>query len=127
MNIKTTALVTVALAASSVMALQHGRSATTDKPVQAKVVKGVQVATVTVANGKYSPSVIKVKKGLPVVLTFVGGDHLGCGGTVEFKSLKQKLVVKQGTKASLKFKPEKAGEVAFACPMDMYKGKVVVN
>lgn len=127
MNTKTLTLAVLALAATSVMAFQHSQQAKPEAPVDAKLVKGVQVATVTVANGKYSPSIIKVKKGTPVEITFVGGSHLGCGSTIEAKSLKQKLTVKEGGKAVLKFKPEKAGDIPFACPMNMYKGKIVVG
>lgn len=128
MNTKTISIAVLALAATSVLALQHdNHGAKPEAPVDAKLVKGIQVATVTVSGGKYSPAVIKVKKGTPVEITFVGGKNIGCGSTIEIKSLKQKLTVKEGGKAVLKFTPSKAGDVAFACPMNMYKGKVVVN
>ncbi len=128
MNIRTISIIAIALAATSVLAFQQKHNTTkADAPVEAKLVKGVQVATVTVGDGKYTPSVIKVKKGTPVAITFVGGKHIGCGSTIEVKSLKQKLSVKEGGKAVLKFKPDKAGEIAFACPMNMYKGKFIVK
>ncbi|MFX8758828.1 cupredoxin domain-containing protein, partial [Acinetobacter baumannii] len=67
--------------------------------------------TVTVAEGKYTPSAISVKKGVPVAITFKGGAKMGCGATIEFKSLKQKQTVKQGQTVTFKFTPDKAGEV----------------
>lgn len=47
-----------------------------EKPVLAKLVKGVQVATVTI-DGGYTPSIIEVKKGTPVELTFKGTSSAG--------------------------------------------------
>ena len=67
------------------MAMQTGSK--TDKSATAKQSKKVQKATITINNG-YSPSSIKVKHGIPVELTYVGGKNIGCGGTVVFKSLK---------------------------------------
>ncbi len=56
------------------------------------------------------------------VFTNIGDAH-----QENFKSLKQKQTVKQGQTVTFKFTPDKAGEVAFACPMGMYKGKVLVK
>ena len=63
----------------------------------------------------------------PVAITFKGGAKIGCGSTIEFKSLKMKQSVKQGQSVTFKFTPAKTGEIAFACPMNMYRGKVVVK
>lgn len=109
------------------MAMQHGQRQEAPKPVPAKEVKGVQTLTVTIADGRYTPSVISVKKGKPVALTFKGGKNMGCGSTVEFKSLKQKQSVKEGTTIVFKFTPKVAGDIKFACSMDMIQGKVVVK
>lgn len=120
-------LLAATLAASSLaLALQH-EAHHPQPPTPAKEVKGVQTITVTVADGKYAPSTIAVKKGKPVAITFKGGKHMGCGSTVQFKSLKMKQTLKEGQTVVFKFKPDKAGDVAFACPMGMYKGKVVVK
>lgn len=134
------ALATVALASLAVaiptdpqqsccggeMAVQHDQHHKAE-PVPAKEVKGVQKLTVSVADGKYSPSVISVKKGKPVELTFKGGKNMGCGSTIEFKSLKQKQTVKEGKTVVFKFTPKQAGDIKFACSMDMIQGKVVVK
>lgn len=91
----------------------------------AKQAKGIQKATITINNG-YSPSSIKVKKGTPVELTFVGGKNIGCGGTVVFKSLKISKSVAVGKSVVIKFTPTKKGEIPFTCGMGMLSGKVVV-
>jgi plastocyanin domain-containing protein len=119
-------LVVAALMSTTAFAFQH-EAHHQDSPVPAKTVKGVQTITVTVAEGKYTPYAISVKKGVPVAITFKGGAKMGCGSTIEFKILKQKQTVKQGQTVTFKFTPDKAGDVAFACPMGMYTGKVVVK
>lgn len=108
------------------MSAQHSQ-AKNEQPVPAKEVKGVQTLTVTIADGKYSPALISVKKGKAVALTFKGGKNMGCGSTVEFKSLKQKQSVKEGKTVVFKFAPKEAGEIKFACSMDMIQGRVVVK
>ncbi len=126
MKHSTTILVAAALMSTTALAFQH-EGHHQDSPVPAKTVKGVQTMTVTVAQGKYSPAAIAVKKGVPVAITFKGGAKMGCGSTIEFKSLKQKQSVKEGQTVTFKFTPDKAGDIAFACPMGMYQGKVVVK
>ena len=108
------------------MKMQHEKQAG-PKPIAATLVKGVQVATIVIDGGKYTPSVISVKKGVPVVLTFKGGKQLGCGGTVVFKSLKMSKDVATGKSVNFKFTPKKVGAIAFTCGMGMYDGKVVVQ
>lgn len=108
----------------SMMAMQDRKDM--DKPVAAKMVKGVQKATVTIDNGMYMPAVISVKKGKPVELTFKAGKSPGCGSTVVFKSLKISKEV--GSKpVVIKFTPKDAGTIAFTCGMGMFDGKVVVK
>ncbi len=107
----------------NMMAMQTGKG--TNKSTAAKPAKGVQRATITV-NGGYSPSMIKVKHGMPVELTFVGGKNIGCGGTVIFKSLKISKEVAVGKSTVIKFTPSKKGEIPFTCGMGMLQGKVVV-
>ena len=126
MKQNTTMLLAAALMSTTALAFQH-EAHHQDAPVPAKTVKGVQVITVTVAQGKYTPSSISVKKGVPVAITFKGGAKMACGSTIEFNSLKQKQTVKEGKTVTFKFTPDKAGEVSFACPMGMYQGKVIVK
>lgn len=106
------------------MAMQGGHDMA--KPTTAKLVNGVQKATVVIDGGMYMPAVISVKKGKPVELTFKAGKNLGCGGTVVFKSLKISKEV--GSKpAVVRFTPKQAGTIAYTCGMGMYDGKVVVK
>lgn len=108
----------------SMMALQDGKDM--EKPVAAKMVKGVQKATITIDKGMYMPATISVIKGKPVELTFKAGKQPGCGSTVVFKSLKISKEV--GSRpVVIKFTPKEAGTIAFTCGMGMYDGKILVK
>jgi len=107
------------------MAMETGHDM--DKPVVAKLLKGVQKLSITIDDGKYSPAVISVKKGVPVELTFKAGKNMGCGSTVVFKSLKLSKEVPTGNSIVIKFTPKRAGTIEFTCGMGMYDGKVIVK
>ena len=107
------------------MSMQHD-SPQPDKAFRAKQFEHKQTATVVINNG-YNPSVIEVKKGKPVELTFTGGKNIGCGGTVVFKTLKLSRECATGKSVTLKFTPTKKGEIPFTCGMGMLKGKVIVT
>ena len=82
---------------------------------------------VTVSGDGYEPSSIPVKKGQPVKLAFYRADAGNCGGEVVFakQNIKKKLPV--GETVLVEFTPTDAGEIAFACGMDMMRGKLVVS
>lgn len=82
---------------------------------------------VTVAKDGYSPSSINVKSGEKVSLAFYRADAENCGGEVVFQkqNITKKLPV--GETVLVEFTPAKAGEIAFACGMDMLRGKVIVG
>ncbi|KAA0225904.1 MAG: hypothetical protein HND42_08880 [Armatimonadetes bacterium] len=106
---------------------EHNQKATTeDKPVPAKIVEGVQRATVVIDRG-YKPSSISVRPGLPVELTFKLGANPGCGDVLVIKDLKYKKKLQAGKPEVVKFTPKKVGEMIFECGMGMLKGKVVIT
>ncbi len=82
---------------------------------------------ITVSASGYSPESISVKKGQPVKLAFYRPDAAGCGGEVVFskQNITKKLPV--GETVLVEFTPTEAGEIAFACGMNMMRGKVVVS
>jgi len=82
---------------------------------------------VTVSNNGYEPASINVKKGQPVKLAFTRTDANNCGGEVVFakQNITKKLPV--GETVLVEFMPTDAGEIGFACGMDMMRGKVVVS
>ncbi len=82
---------------------------------------------ITVSGDGYEPSSIPVKKGQPVKLAFYRADADNCGGEVVFskQNIKKKLPV--GETVLVEFTPTEAGDIAFACGMDMMRGKIVVS
>ncbi len=82
---------------------------------------------ITVSSNGYEPSSIAVKKGQPVKLAFYRADADNCGGEVVFskQNIKKKLPV--GETVLVEFTPTDAGEIGFACGMDMMRGKLVVS
>ena len=82
---------------------------------------------VTVSGDGYEPSSIPMKKGQPVKLAFYRADANNCGGEVVFtkQNITKKLPV--GETVLVEFTPDEAGEIGFACGMDMMRGKVVVS
>jgi plastocyanin len=82
---------------------------------------------VTVSGSGYEPSEIKVEKGKPVKLAFFRQDANNCGGEVIFSKLNITKKLPVGETVLVEFTPTEAGELGFACGMNMLKGKVIVN
>lgn len=82
---------------------------------------------ITVSSNGYDPASVTVIKGQPIRLAFYRADANNCGGEVIFakRNLRKKLPV--GKTVLVEFTPAEAGEIAFNCGMDMFRGKVVVN
>lgn len=99
--------------------------AVASQSAQATEGKDVQRATVTIKDG-YSPSTIKVKAGKAVEVTFISRGE-SCANTVIIPALGKTLSLKNGEKTTVTFTPKKGQTLAFACPMEMYKGKVTAQ
>lgn len=82
---------------------------------------------VTVSKDGYTPAQINAKKGQPVKIAFYRADAENCGGEVIFPKLgiREKLPV--GKTVVVTVTPKETGEFAFACGMDMLKGKLIVS
>lgn len=82
---------------------------------------------ITVSASGYEPASIPVKKGEAVKLAFYRPNAEGCGSEVVFskQNITKKLPV--GETVLVEFTPQEAGEIAFACGMNMLRGKVVVS
>lgn len=97
----------------------------------AKQVKAANVPAgatkITVSSNGYEPSSIPVVKGQPVKLAFYRADSENCGGEVVFAKQKIRKKLAVGETVLVEFTPTDAGEIAFACGMDMLSGKVIVT
>ncbi len=86
---------------------------------------GIQEATIIIKEG-YHPNTLVVKKGIPLRLNFDLQEE-SCTGTVVFKDFNIKNELKPDDVTAVEFTPEKAGSFAFACPMGMIEGTLVVR
>lgn len=82
---------------------------------------------ITVNGDGFTPAAIDVKKGEAVKLLFTRTDDKNCGNEVVFPSLNIKKELPVGQEVAVDITPNEAGEINFACGMNMMKGKIVVQ
>lgn len=96
-------------------------------PTTAKSNKGTQRATVTIDQG-YKPASLSVQAGIPVELTFVRKETVGCGDVVKIPAAGiTTKSLKPGERTTVKFTPKKSGTLHFTCGMEMYSGQIQVK
>lgn len=87
--------------------------------------KGIQKATIVVDHG-FKPAKVSFKAGQPVQLTF-DTKHRDCATSVVFDGMNLEKPLTDGKKTVITFTPKKAGTFAFACPMKMMNGTLIVK
>lgn len=97
-----------------------------EKAVAATKSAGHQTATVVVKGG-YSPSTVVLKKGIPATVNFDMKDSTACLSHVVFDKLGIDRDLTKQPQTSIEIPTDQAGEVDFACGMNMFHGKVVVK
>ena len=75
----------------------------------------------------FEPSQVNVSKGQTVKLAFSRKDDGNCGSEVVFTKLNLKKTLPAGKMTIVEITPTETGDLAFACGMDMLKGKLVVE
>ncbi|WP_047998719.1 cupredoxin domain-containing protein [Lactiplantibacillus herbarum] len=80
-----------------------------------------------VVNGGYSPEHVVLKKGTPAVLNFTRKDASGCLDHVVFPDFGINQELPRGEKVAVEINTEQAGEFSWACGMDMFHGKIVIQ
>ncbi|MFV8754667.1 cupredoxin domain-containing protein [Nannocystaceae bacterium ST9] len=91
----------------------------------AKVEAGGRI-DVKVDGQGYHPAEIQAPANAKITLAFKRVDEQNCGETLVIESLAIKKDLPVGKVVEVAITTPAAGEVGFACGMDMYKGKVVV-
>lgn len=78
-------------------------------------------------DGGYSPNSIRVKRGQPTTLQFLRRDSSSCLEEVVLPDfgVRQSLPLNQET--AITITPKQAGKFEFACGMNMYRGKILVE
>lgn len=87
----------------------------------------VQEAKISVGDTSFEPSRLMLRAGVPARLTFTRTSEKTCATSVVFASLKIKKELPLNAPVTIEFTPGQAGEIAFACGMNMLRGTVVVN
>jgi hypothetical protein len=82
---------------------------------------------VIVSKDGFTPEEISFSKGQPVKLAFYRVDAENCGSEVVFKELNIRKKLPVGEVVTVDIPTGKSGEFSFACGMDMYRGKIVVQ
>ena len=87
---------------------------------------GVQEIEVTVKGG-YSPSQIRVQRGVPVRLVFDRQEGSDCTSRVVFPDFQLSRSLPAFQRTSVEFTPDRTGEFGFACGMNMVHGTLIVE
>lgn len=90
------------------------------------VVNGISEVNIRVLPEGYDPSLIKVKRGMPVKLNLSVAGKYGCAAAFTIPKFGiRELVPRQGS-IEVMFTPEEKGKVLFTCSMGMYSGNIEV-
>ena len=87
----------------------------------------VQEARVMVNEAAFDPQRLTLRVGVPARVTFTRTSDKTCATAVVFASLHIRRELPLNTPVTIAFTPDKAGEIAFACGMNMLRGTVVVQ
>lgn len=92
----------------------------------AEVSGGYQEAMILVKGG-YTPDTIIVRHGKPVRLNFRREETASCSDKVVIANFNKSAELPTGETVAVEFFPKEPGEYAFACPMGMFRGRLIVE
>jgi Barrel-sandwich domain of CusB or HlyD membrane-fusion/Cupredoxin-like domain len=102
-------------------------SATLPSPSDRRSSEPAQTAKVIVSERGYEPAKVTLRAGVSARITFVRTTDKTCGTEVVFPSLDIKRALPLNEPVVIEFTPAKAGDIAFACGMNMLHGTVIVQ
>ncbi len=82
---------------------------------------------IVVSKDGFTPQEISFNQGEPLKLAFYRADTENCGSEIVFKDLNIRKNLPVGKVVLIDVPTDKAGEISFACGMDMLKGKIIVQ
>jgi plastocyanin domain-containing protein len=85
-----------------------------------------QTAKISITAKGFEPASVNLKANVPAKLTFLRTTNDTCATEVVIPDYKIKKELPLNKAVDVEFTPAKAGDIAFACGMSMYKGKIVV-
>jgi hypothetical protein len=86
-----------------------------------------QEARVTVTDTSFDPQRLTLRAGVPARVTFTRMSDTTCATAVVFASLNIRRELPLNTPVPIEFTPDKAGEISFACGVNMLRGTIVVQ
>ena len=87
---------------------------------------GYQEAMILVKGG-YTPDTIIVRSGRPVRLNFRREETASCSDKVIFADFQKSAELPTGETVAVELLPKEPGEYAFACPMGMFRGRLIAE
>jgi plastocyanin domain-containing protein len=87
---------------------------------------GYQEAMILVKGG-YTPDTIIVRSGRPVRLNFRREETASCSDKVIFADFQKSAELPTGETVAVELLPKQPGEYAFACPMGMFRGRLIAE
>jgi plastocyanin domain-containing protein len=97
------------------------------KGVRAAATAGGYQEAMILVKGGYTPDVVLVQHGKPVRLNFRREETASCSDTVLIPDFNKNAKLPTGQNVPVEFLPEKPGEHEFACPMGMFRGRLIVE
>jgi plastocyanin domain-containing protein len=100
-----------------------------------KRTKGVRAAgtssgyqeVMVLVKGGYTPDTIIVQHGKPVRINFRREETAGCSDKVIFADFQKSADLPTGELVAVELMPKETGEYVFACPMGMFRGRLIVE
>ncbi|MDD6406698.1 MAG: cupredoxin domain-containing protein [Lactobacillus equicursoris] len=96
------------------------------KQAHAEIINGQQEGRVVVKGG-YEPEVLYLKQGVPAKITFDMEDQTACLSHVVFPDLGVDQDLTLAKESKIVIPTDKKGEIDYACRMNMFHGKVIVQ
>ena len=96
------------------------------QPPAPKASAGPQVREIAVTGKGFEPARVEVTPGQPVVLRFTRKVAETCADAVDVQGDSVRHMLPLDTPVEVKLSAPPSGELAFACPMKMIHGAVVV-
>ena len=87
---------------------------------------GYQEAMILVKGG-YTPDTIIVRSGRPVRLNFRREETASCSDKVIFGDFQKSADLPTGQTVAVELLPKAPGEYGFACPMGMFRGRLIAE
>ncbi len=80
-----------------------------------------------IVEGGYTPENIIIPKGKVTKINFLRKDPTACLEEVVLSDFHIKRYLPLNKKVTIKLKPQKVGEFAYHCSMNMYHGKIIIK